>query len=107
MHGIINENQFTPLIILNSPISGRYDDVMGQIDIYPTLLQLMGLDDYEWKGMGQSIFEKGKPAYAISSMTNSVTGDSSDIDFRVKNNIEAARKISDKIISKDYFGHQD
>ncbi len=107
MQGIIDENQFTPLIILNSPIAGKYDQVMGQIDIYPTLLQLMGLNDYDWKGMGQSIFEKDKPAYAISSMTNYLIGDSSGVSDKVKENIATARKISDKIIGKDYFGHKD
>lgn len=106
LQGIISENQFTPFIILNSPISGRYDDVMGQIDMYPTILQLMGLNDYEWKGVGQSIFEPGKPAYAISSMTNYITGDTTGIDNDVKENIATARKISYKIISKNYFGYK-
>ncbi|MCM1331440.1 MAG: LTA synthase family protein [Bacteroides sp.] len=106
MKGVIDENQFTPLIILNSPVAGRYDDVMGQVDMYPTLLNLMGLDDYEWKGMGQSIFEPGKPAYAISSMTNYITGDTTGVAKDVMDNIADARKISDKIIAKDYFGNK-
>jgi len=106
MEGIIDGNQFTPLIILNSPVTGRYDDVMGQIDMYPTLLHLMGLDDYEWKGMGQSIFEPGKPAYAISSMTNYIIGDTTGVAKDVMDNIADARMISDKIIAKDYFGNK-
>ena len=32
----------------------RYDKVMGQIDMYPTLLNLLQLDDYYWSGLGQS-----------------------------------------------------
>lgn len=104
MAGIIDENQFTPFIVLNSPVAGRHDRVMGQVDMYPTLLQLMGLDDYEWKGMGQSILDLNKPAYAISSMTNYVTGDTTGVDKDVMDNIANARKISDKIIAKDYFG---
>ncbi len=72
--------------------------------MYPTLLQLMGLDNYEWKGMGQSILDLNKPAYAISSMTNYVTGDTTGVDKDVMDNIANARKISDKIIAKDYFG---
>ena len=30
----------------------RYDKVMGQIDMYPTLLNLLQLDDYYWSGLG-------------------------------------------------------
>lgn len=104
MAGIIDANQFTPFIVLNSPVAGRHDRVMGQVDMYPMLLQLMGLDNYEWKGMGQSILDLNKPAYAISSMTNYVTGDTTGVDKDVMDNIANARKISDKIIAKDYFG---
>ena len=35
----------------------RYDKVMGQIDMYPTLLNLLQLDDYYWSGLGQSILD--------------------------------------------------
>ena len=49
--GIVSDKPYTPLIILNSPVGMRYEDVMGQIDIYPTLLQLLGLERYPWKGM--------------------------------------------------------
>ena len=28
---------------------------MGQIDIYPTLLDVMGANHYPWKGLGHSI----------------------------------------------------
>ena len=35
---------------------------MGQIDIYPTLLDAMGLNDYSWRGMGHSILQ-----YPVSS----------------------------------------
>ncbi|MDE5922231.1 MAG: LTA synthase family protein, partial [Muribaculum sp.] len=53
--GIVSPGQYTPLIIVNSPVGGRYDAVLGQADIYPTLLNLMKLDSYRWKGMGTSI----------------------------------------------------
>lgn len=99
--GIVSEGQFTPFIVLNSPVGGRYDKVMGQIDMYPTLLNLMHLDSYGWKGMGQSVFAPGKPAFAISSMTNRIEGDTVGVDPAVMNNIKEARSISDKIITFD------
>ncbi len=97
----MSEGQFTPFIVLNSPVGGRYDKVMGQIDMYPTLLNLMHLDSYGWKGMGQSVFAPGKPAFAISSMTNRIEGDTVGVDPAVMNNIKEARSISDKIITFD------
>lgn len=104
--GIVPEGQYTPFIVLNSPVGGRYDKVMGQIDMYPTLLNLMHLDDYEWKGMGQSIFTPGKPAFAISSMTNKIEGDTAGVDEAVFRNIKDARTVSDKIITFDLLRAQ-
>ncbi len=104
--GIVSEGQFTPFIILNSPIGGRYDKVLGQIDMYPTLLNLMHLDHYKWKGMGQSIFTPGKPAFAISSMTNRIEGDTVGVDPEIISNIVAARSVSDRIITFDTFSGQ-
>lgn len=43
--GIISEDEFTPFIVLNSPVPMHYLKVMGQIDIYPTLLNLLGLEN--------------------------------------------------------------
>lgn len=58
--GIVSDKPFTPFIVVNSPIGIRYDKVMGQIDMYPTLLDLLKLDDYAWKGLGRSIFDPEK-----------------------------------------------
>ena len=44
-HGLVSEDPMVPLIILNAPKEMHYEQVMGQIDIYPTLLQLLGLAD--------------------------------------------------------------
>lgn len=64
--GIIPENEFTPFIVLNSPVPMHYPQVMGQIDIYPTLLNLLGLEKFRWSGIGESILEPRKPGIAIS-----------------------------------------
>lgn len=58
--GLVSDKQLTPFIVLNSPVGMRYDKFMGQIDIYPTLLNLMQLDAYRWHGLGQSILDPRK-----------------------------------------------
>lgn len=43
-------------VILNSGLPGRrIDGPVGQIDLYPTLLDLMGANNYRWKGLGYSL----------------------------------------------------
>lgn len=98
--GLVSDKQFTPFIVLNSPVGGRYDEVMGQIDIYPTILNLMKLDDYPWKGLGQSILHPDKKGFAISPQME-VEGDGYNTD-----ELEHARQaydISDLIIRFDYL----
>lgn len=42
--------------ILNSGLPGqRIEGPVGQIDIYPTLLDIMGVNAYWWKGLGHSL----------------------------------------------------
>ena len=43
-------------VILNSGLQGqRIEGPVGQIDIYPTLLDIMGTNFYWWKGLGYSM----------------------------------------------------
>ena len=44
-----------PLIIAGCDTTLRYDPVIGQIDVFPTLLDVMGANAYPWKGLGYSI----------------------------------------------------
>lgn len=101
--GIVSDGQYTPFIVLNSPIAGRYDEVMGQIDLYPTILNLMHLDDYEWKGMGQSILAPDNIHVAVSPVGNEIVGDTLNVSAQVLNNMIEARTISDAMIASDYF----
>ncbi|MDE7126052.1 MAG: LTA synthase family protein, partial [Muribaculaceae bacterium] len=97
-HDIISTGQYTPFIILNSPIAGYYPDIMGQVDIYPTLLNLLGADEYFWKGLGQSIFCADKPKTAISSMTYEIAGDTASVNSETMEHLKKARRVSDAII---------
>ncbi len=88
------------MIILNAPLSLNHKNIMGQIDIYPTLLDVMGLNDYSWRGVGHSILQ-----YPVSSAVHwdkkSIYGNSDSplIPDQIK-----AWDISNLILSKDYFG---
>lgn len=62
----VSPGQYVPLIILHSPIPGRSDKVMGQVDIYTTILHLMGLRSYAWPGLGRSILDPAHPGAALS-----------------------------------------
>ena len=42
-------------LVLNSGQGSYIERPFGQIDVYPTLLDLMGANDYDWKGVGYSL----------------------------------------------------
>lgn len=100
---LVDSYPFTPFIVLNSPIAGNYDEVMGQIDMFPTILTLMGVSDYHWPGLGQNILAPDKIPAAISSMTKELVGDTIGIYGRKTDHFMNARRISDGIIRSDYL----
>ena len=56
-HAFVDSLQHTPLIILNSAFTGRDSTEIDQVDVYPALLDAMGLyGSAKWKGMGISPF---------------------------------------------------
>lgn len=101
---IVSDKQFTPFIVVNSPVGLRYEKVMGQIDMYPTLLNLLQLDDYYWTGLGQSIFDPNKKGFAVNPQMQVEGEDATpeEIDFNKK-----AYDISDEIIRFDYFSQKE
>ena len=102
----LSPNQYVPLIVLNSPVGDRYDKVMGQIDIYPTLLQLFGLEDYAWKGLGHSILDPNKPAFAVNSL-GQIEGSAENLTDEETAHARRIYDISDLIIATDYFKDSD
>jgi arylsulfatase A-like enzyme len=121
--GVVGEAPFVPFILLNVPpalrsalqrqqdafdLSGagmRYKKVMGQIDIYPTLLDVLGLTDYAWQGVGQSILNPARKGIAVNAY-NAVYGDASCVSGEDLLHLKEAWKVSDKIICYDYFRHK-
>lgn len=100
--GIVSEQPMVPLIILNAPKGMRYEKVMGQIDIYPTLLQLMGLTGYWWKGLGESILSPSKQGVAIDPH-GKIYGDKEILSDEEVRHLKDAWSVSDAIIRYDYF----
>lgn len=67
-----------PLIIAGCDTTMRYNPVIGQMDVFPTLLDVMGANDYPWKGLGHSILRYPVTS-AIQPRNMSVIGDSSSL----------------------------
>lgn len=101
--GLVSDKQLTPFIVLNSPVGMRYDKFMGQIVIYPTLLNLMQLDAYRWHGLGQSILDPRKQGVAVGSVMN-VEGTGSDKEVE---RLKEAHTVSDYMLRYDWLKRLD
>lgn len=98
--GIVSGKQFTPFIVVNAPVGGVYNGVMGQIDQYPTILNLLHLDRYAWKGMGQSILDSRKIPAAVGSDNMNVET-SGPVPSQEIERLTKAHRISDLLIRYD------
>lgn len=101
--GLVSDKQLTPFIVHNSPVGMHYDKFMGQIDIYPTLLNLMQLDAYRWHGLGQSILDPRKQGVAVGSVMN-VEGTGSDKEVE---RLKEAHTVSDYMLRYDWLKRLD
>lgn len=84
------------LMVINGGVEGKYSGAMGQIDVYPSIIDLMGGDSVG-KGLGHSIFR-----YKVNGSLDAggrVHGNLSD---ETKDALLKARKVSDLIIRSDY-----
>ncbi len=77
---------YVPLIIYSPKIKEniRIDEVCYQMDIYPTILHLIGCEDYFWKGFGVNLLD------SAARHNRPITE-------------EQAYSLSDKMIRADYF----
>lgn len=103
---IVSDGYYTPFIVLNSPVKLRYNKVMGQVDMYPTLLDLMGLESYPWKGLGESILSPHKKPFAVSPQME-IVGDTTEASKQEIEHAIKAWKISDLMLKTDFFGKND
>ena len=81
----LGKGRFTPFIVANSPVAGRYDEVMGQVDVFPTILDFLGVKHDEWRGLGISALDTTRPGVAFSA-------------------IRKAQSMSELIIVHDMYG---
>ena len=99
---LVDPLQHTPLIILNSPVGGRYDGPIGQSDIYTTILDLMKADSYSWRGTGFSVFDTASPGMAVGS-SGRLEGDSVEENKWMADHLKEASEISDLILKFHLF----
>ena len=64
------------LVVANSPIAKRVTTAVGQIDVFPTLLDIMGTDS-QWRGMGYSMLNSSPIDFAGAKDGASYGGDKS------------------------------
>ena len=84
------------MLIINSGQTGRITGPIGQIDIYPTLLDLLGLNSQIWKGLGFSVLRSN-----ISSVATAPTMSAGDSPLISRQ--QEAWHISDLIITSRWF----
>ena len=82
-----------PLIIVGCDTTMTYLPVIGQVDVFPTLLDVMGANDYTWKGLGHSLLRYPVKS-AIFPRNMSVIGDSTALTPRQR----LAWEISQRMI---------
>lgn len=85
-------------IVANAGLKYTHKSVMGQIDIYPTLLDVMGCNEYLWKGLGHSILRSS--VCSAVGWNKAVYGTPDD--SLVPQQIEAW-DISRQMITRGYF----
>ena len=87
-------------ILANSGHGGKVDHVVGQVDVFPTVLQLCGHDpSITYTGVGRSMLDGRSGAYDMWSKEVIGTTDTAQIAV-----LKKSFEISDLIIRGNYFG---
>lgn len=96
------EDYFIPFLVVNAPLSSSHTGkVVGQMDIYPSLLHLTGCGDYGWKGLGESLFADEVSGYATFNL-GMEAGDR-EVPDSVKRYRQDCWRVSDLLIRMNYF----
>lgn len=89
-------------IVANSGHGGTVDHVVGQVDVFPTVLQLCGHDpSITYTGVGRSMLDGHAGAYDMWTKEVIGTTDSAQIA-----SLKKSFEISDLIIRGNYFGNK-
>lgn len=92
-----------PFIILNSPYSSKHQDaVVGQVDIYPTLLHLMEVQQHAtFKGLGENLF--GDEVSNCASFRGGSIVNGCEVADSVVNHRKELWMLSDIMLRMDFF----
>ena len=99
--GLVADRPMVPFIVLNAPRGMRVEAVGGQVDIYPTLLRLLGLRRYAWRGMGRSLTDPTRPPVAVDPY-GTIYGRPDSVAAPTLQRLKEAWPVSDAIIRYDY-----
>lgn len=83
-------------IALNTGITQRIERTVGQIDIYPGIIEIMGFDG--WRGLGLSLLDERNCSAVLYDGTN--IGKS---DAEIDSLKQRVWQVSDLIVRSDYF----
>lgn len=92
------EDRFIPFIIVNSPFKVETGNVIAQSDIFPTLLDLMGIQSV-YRGLGESVF-RNQCGFAVYRDYSVVGNCMNDSNILFKQNLW---NVSDVLIRINYF----
>lgn len=98
---LVGKEKFVPMIVLNAPAPGRYDGVMGQVDVFPTVLDMLGLRHSPWRGLGASVLGEGKVPAAYTIVPVELLGDTAGVDPAALEHMRRAPAVSERIIVHD------
>ena len=91
-----------PMIIAGCDTTLRYESVIGQVDVFPTLMDVMGANAYPWKGLGHSLLRHDVRS-AIQPRNMSVLGDSTALTPQQRQAWEISRLLI--LDRSNYFSH--
>ena len=91
-----------PMIIAGCDTTLRYEPVIGQVDVFPTMLDVMGANTYPWKGLGHSILRYDVRS-AIQPRNMSVLGDSTVLTVQQRQAWDISRLLI--LDRSNYFKH--
>lgn len=89
-------------IVLGAGVTKHLDRPMGQVDVFPTLLDVMGVgrEQYYWRGLGESVLSDSVDA-AISRTGRLAGNPDKQTELRLRRMFE----LSDTLIRSNYFAN--
>ena len=89
-------------IVLGAGVTKHLDRPMGQVDVFPTLLDVMGVgrEQYYWRGLGESVLS-GSVDAAISRTGRLAGSPDKQTELRLRRMFE----LSDTLIRSNYFAN--